>query len=98
MKYTYVEFGDGTIVTFSDIKKDAAGEHIRMYFEKPVPSGFHFLETRLPDLNVVNEDGYSSIELKKLLSFAKNNSPLIWELAREALTPPSAHVAAASSR
>ncbi len=83
MKYTYVEFGDGTIVTFSDIKKDASGEYIRMYFEKPVPTGFQFLETRLPKLNVIDEDGYSSAEQKKLLTFAQNNSPLIWELARE---------------
>ncbi len=83
MKYTYVEFGDGTIVTFSDIKSDENGEHIRMYFEKPVPEGFHFLETSLPDLNVVDEEGYSEPELTKLLTFARNNSPLIWELARE---------------
>ena len=83
MRYTYVEFGDGTIVTFSDIKKDKNGEYIRMYFEKPVPSGFHFLETRLPDLDMINENGYTSEELNKLLSFANTNSPLIWELARE---------------
>ena len=36
MKYTYVEFADGTLVTFNDIRKDKNGEHIDVYFERPV--------------------------------------------------------------
>ena len=34
MKYTYVEFADGTLVTFNDIRKDKNGEHIDVYFER----------------------------------------------------------------
>ena len=39
MKYTYVEFADGTLVTFNDIRKDKNGEHIDVYFERPVDTG-----------------------------------------------------------
>lgn len=83
MKYTYVEFGDGTLVTFNDIKIDQNGEHIHVYFEKPVAGDFHYLETTLPDLNIVGSNGFTDDESKKLLNFTRNNASLIWELARK---------------
>ncbi len=82
MKYTFAEWKDGTIITFSDIKVCNAEEYIRMYFEKPVPTGFYFLETRLPALDVVSQDGFSPDELNHLLTFAKDNASRIWEFAR----------------
>ena len=51
MKYTYVEFADGTLVTFNDIRKDKNGEHIDVYFERPVDTGFDYLQISLPDLD-----------------------------------------------
>lgn len=48
MKYTYVEFADGTLVTFNDIRKDKNGEHIDVYFERPVDTGFDYLQISQP--------------------------------------------------
>ncbi len=39
IKYKYVEFADGTLVTFNDIRRDKNGEHIDVYFEKPISDG-----------------------------------------------------------
>ncbi len=82
MKYTFAEWKDGTIITFSDIKVCGAGEYIRMYFEKPVPTGFYFLEARLPALDVIDQDVFSPEELNHLLTFTKDNAARIWEFAR----------------
>lgn len=86
MKYTYVEFGDHTVVTYNDIREDRNGEHIALYFEQPCEGGFRFLETSLPDLNIVNSSGYTADEIHTMLNFARNNESLIWELAREQQT------------
>ncbi len=83
MKYTYVEFADGTLVTFNDIRQDNNGEHIDIYFEKPIDNGFAFLQLSLPDLNVVASGEYSKQEIQDLQSFAGDNAALIWEMARE---------------
>lgn len=83
MKYTYVEFADGTLVTFNDIRKDKNGEHIDVYFERPVDTGFDYLQISLPDLDTVSFEGYSEAEIEDLKDFAADNAALIWEMARE---------------
>lgn len=83
MKNTYVEMSDGTLVTYNDIHRDADGEHIALYFEKPVSDGFAYLETSLPDLDIVGTEGFSSEQIQDLLSFARDNAALIWDMARE---------------
>ena len=83
MKYTYAEWQD-ILITFNDIHTDTSGmEHVRLYFEKPIVGGFCFLETSLPDLNVVATDGFSAAETEELLDFARDNAPLIWDMARK---------------
>ena len=84
MKYTYVEFADGTLVTFNDIRKDKNGEHIDVYFERPVDTGFDYLQISLPDLDTASFAGYSEAEIEDLKDFAADNEALIWEMAREA--------------
>lgn len=83
MKYTYVEFADGTLVTFNDIRKDKNGEHIDVYFERPVDTGFDYLQISLPDLDTASFEGYSEAEIEDLKDFAADNAALIWEMARE---------------
>lgn len=83
MKNLYCEFGNGTIVTYNNIGRDENGEHIRMYFEQAYDDGFKFLETILPDLNVVDSDGFDELEIKDMISFAKDNAAIIWEDARD---------------
>ncbi len=83
MKYTYVEFSDGTLVTFNDIRKDKNGEHIDVYFERPSDKGFNYLQISLPDLDTADFEGYTKEEIDDLKSFASDNEALIWEMARE---------------
>ena len=75
MKNVYTEFGDGTLVTYNDIQMGKNGEHIPLYFEKPVDGGFAFLETSLPDLSVIASGGYTDSEKKELMKFALCNAP-----------------------
>lgn len=82
MKKFYTEI-DGITMTFSDIGKNADGiEYILIYFEKPVEGGFHFLESTLPSLNIVESEGFTDSEQKDLLAYASRNAFIIWELAR----------------
>ena len=83
MKYVYVEFEDGTLVTFNDICRDNNGEHIDVYFERPTDEGFAFLQISLPDLNTVDTAGLTNEEIEDLKAFAADNESLIWEMARE---------------
>ena len=83
MKYTYVEFADGTLVTFNDIRKDKNGEHIDVYFERPVDTGVVYLQISMPDLETASFDGYIEAEIEDLKDFAADNAALIWEMARE---------------
>ncbi|MBR2142871.1 hypothetical protein [Anaerovibrio sp.] len=83
MKNFYTEI-DNITMTFSDIKKTDDGmEYIKIYFEKPVDGGFYFLESTLPSLDIVDVEGFSEQEQRKLLAYASRNSFIVWELARE---------------
>ncbi len=40
--HPYITLNDDTEITYSDIKTDERGnEYITVYFETPVPNGFH---------------------------------------------------------
>jgi len=83
VKYFYSEI-DHIVTTFNDIHKDDHGiEYLRVYHERPSVNCFDYLETRLPDLNVVSSQGFSDDEVKNLLQYTRNNAALLWEIARE---------------
>ena len=83
MKYFFSEI-DGVTLTFSDILTNRYGmEYIRIYFEHPNSDGFDFLESTLPTLQIKNSSGFDENESAKLLDYARTNSFLIWDIARE---------------
>ena len=83
MKYFYSEIDEITL-TFGDIHFNSYGmEYIRIYFERPNESGFDFLESNLPALEIKKSSGFNDEEIKNLLEYARNNAFLIWEIARE---------------
>lgn len=83
MKYFFSEIDEVTL-TFSDIHATRDGmEFIRIYFEAPTEDGFNFLESSLPALNVKKSFGFSQDETTRLLNYARTNSFLIWDIARE---------------
>ena len=56
---------------------------IDVYFERPVDTGFDYLQISLPDLDTASFYGYSEAEIEDLKDFAADNAALIWEMARE---------------
>lgn len=84
MKHFYSEIDDITM-TFGDIHENKDGlEYIPLYFEKPIAEGFAFCEMNLPMLNPYKSFGFSEQDLCELAEYARNNAPLIWQIAREA--------------
>lgn len=58
-------------------------EYIKIYYERPSDQGFDMFESMLPDLDVVRACGFTDDEIYELEQYARNNAPLIWEIARE---------------
>ena len=48
-----------------------------------INQGFDFAEGKLPENNIYKSYGFSEDELLSLQEYIKNNSFLIWEIARE---------------
>lgn len=75
---------DGVVFTFSDIEEDRDGfDSITFRFERPNDKGFDFAEGKLPENQVYKSYGFSEDELLHMQEYLKNNSFLIWEIARE---------------
>lgn len=80
----YYSTVDNTVLTFSDIEENTQGfDEICIYFERPNESGFDFAEGKLPNNIFYKSYGFSEDELMELQNYLKNNSSLIWEIARE---------------
>ena len=76
MKHVYVEFADGTLVTFNDIRRDNNGEHIDVYFERPQTMVLLFYRFLCQIwIQLLRKD----LQRK---DFATDNEALIWEMAR----------------
>lgn len=83
MRHFYSEI-DSISLTFCDIVKNKDGmEMINLHFERPREGGFDFLDTTLPVLVPEKSYGFSELETERLLRYARNNAPLIWDIARE---------------
>lgn len=80
----YYSTEEGIVLTFSDIEEDSNGfESIRFRFERANNSGFDFAEGILPALRFDKLYGFSEDEIFDLKDYLRDNSFLIWEIARE---------------
>lgn len=79
----YYSTVDNVILTFSDIEEKDGFDEITVYFERPNDHGFDFAEGKLPNNMFYKSYGFSEDELLGLERYLKNNSFLIWEMARE---------------
>ena len=72
------------IVTFTDIHiSPTKGESISVYLERPTERGLDRAECVLPACYLKKCMGFTEDEEYTLRQFVKNNSSLIWEIARE---------------
>lgn len=80
----YYSTVDNIILTFSNIEENTQGfEEITVRFERQNEKGFDFAEGKLPNNLFYKTFGFSEDELLELQNYLKNNSYLIWEIARE---------------
>ena len=83
MKHYYSTI-DENVLTFTDIEENKDGfDTITFRFERPNDTGFDFAEGKLPENQIYKSYGFSEDELLQMLEYIKNNSFLIWEIARE---------------
>ena len=83
MKHHYSTI-DNVHTTFSDIyASETKGESIIVHMERPTDHGFDYAEFILPSITCTKCMGFTEDEFLKLTTFVKNNSSLIWEIARE---------------
>ena len=85
MQHEYVKIIPQNInVTFTDIHiSPTKGESINVYLERPTERGFDRAEYVLPACYLKKCMGFTEDEEYTLRQFVKNNSSLIWEIARE---------------
>lgn len=75
---------EGIVTTFSDIyASPTRGESIVVHMERASEKGFDIAEFVLPSLTCQKYNGFNEDELIALEGFLRNNSALIWEIARE---------------
>ena len=83
MKHYYSTI-QGVVTTFSDIyASPTRGESIIVHMERSSANGFDVAEFLLPSFKCQNYTGFTEDELRSLDTFVRNNSALIWEIARE---------------
>ncbi|MEF9960895.1 MAG: hypothetical protein RR776_13125 [Niameybacter sp.] len=83
MKHYYSTV-DGVILTHSDIEEKNFLETITLHFERArEKGGFDIAEIILPNYNFTKVMGFTEDDTFELEEYAKNNAPLIWELAKE---------------
>lgn len=84
MKHYYSTV-DGVVLTHSDIEEKNFLETITLYFERAMEEkdGFDIAELILPNYNFTKVMGFTEDDVFELEEYARNNAPLIWELAKE---------------
>lgn len=72
------------VLTFSDIQRNEKGfEAIVARFERPNEKGFDYAEWKLPCISNTKAFGFSEDEIMEQERYLRNNSTLIWEMAKE---------------
>lgn len=80
----YYSTVDNNVLTFTDVEEDRDGfETISFRFERPNETGFDFAEGKLPENQIYKSYGFSEDELMQMQEYIRNNSFLIWEIAKE---------------
>ncbi len=72
------------VLTFSNIQRNEKGfETIIARLERPNSNGFDYSEWKLPCISNIKAFGFSEDEIMEQERYLRNNSTLIWEMARE---------------
>lgn len=80
--YNYIKFEDEAQIAYSDIRED---QTVRISIERPVDMGFDYATCLLPRCQWTEVEGFTPKEIEFFTEVVRNNAPLIYRLAREAV-------------
>ena len=83
MMYAFMKLEDETEIVHSEILNYDEGEHIKVYFEKPIYGGFQSAECFLPEYRWENNEGFSQEDIKRYDDILKTTAHLIIRFARQ---------------
>ena len=82
--HPYITLNDDTEITYSDIKTDEHGnEYVTVYFETPVPKGFHSMQVDYPKGIPEKIVGYSEQDVNLLMRHYDKVGHNAFEFANE---------------
>jgi len=83
MMVLYMKMPDGLEVVHSGIEQREGIETVRIYFERPVETGFDTAECLLPHKTWSKIKGFSGAEIGELVNFVNRQDDLIFDIARQ---------------
>ena len=79
----YYSTVNDVVLTFSNIYTENDTEVLDVRFERATDKGFDFAEGKIPHFMFNKCCGFSEDELMQFEKYLRNNSSLIWDMARE---------------
>lgn len=83
MMYAFMKLDDETEIVHSDILNYDQGEHVKVYFEKPVYGGFETATCYLPEYKWEDIEGFSKEDIDKFNDILISTAHLIIRFARQ---------------
>ena len=83
MMYPFMTLTDETEIVHSEAYNDNGKECVKVYIERPVPSGFQSAECYLPDYDWKNIDGFTEEDMTYFKELVQSLAHVIIRLARE---------------
>ncbi|MEG0900363.1 MAG: hypothetical protein RSF40_11725 [Oscillospiraceae bacterium] len=74
---------NSVVLTFSNILEENGIDVVNVRFERPNDKGFDFAQGKIPHFIFNQTCGFTEDELLQFEKYLRNNSSLIWELAKE---------------
>ena len=83
MMYPFMELDDHTEIVHSELRENADGEYVRVYFERPVEGGFDSASCYLPSYRWEDVEGFSREDIARFQEFLETTAHLILRFAKQ---------------
>lgn len=83
MMYLFMQLEDKTEIVHSNIINDEKGEHVKVYFEKPIFDGFQSATCYLPEYQWEDIEGFSNDDIERFQEILESTAHLIIRFAKQ---------------
>ena len=83
MIYPFMTLSDNTEITFGKPIENDTGEHVDVFIETPVSTGFKNAYCRLPEYAWRSVDGYSDAEIQYFQELLESTAHLIIRFSKQ---------------